>query len=103
MSILTAVTKDDSGAGRDVTREAVMRCLGRDAERGADVGVREVVTEAVGADQLVDGRSDDETGACDEQRPITGYPRRERAPGSRARLRATLRVRDEGRRRAGRA
>ena len=54
VSILTAVTKDDSGAGRDVTREAVMRGLRGDAERGADVGVREILTEAAGADELVD-------------------------------------------------
>lgn len=96
MSILIAVTKDDSGAGRDVTREAVIGGLGGDAERDADIRVHEVVTEAIGADELVDDLSGDETGASGEQRPITACPRRERAPGGRARLRATLRVRAAG-------
>ena len=77
VSILTAATKDDLGAGRDVTREAVMRGLGGDAERGANPGVHEIVTEAIGADELVDDSSGDETGASDEQRPITACPRRE--------------------------
>lgn len=58
-----------------MTREAVMRALGGDAERGADLGVHEAVTRAVGANELVDDSSGDESGASDEECPVIAHPR----------------------------
>jgi len=34
-----------------------------------DVGIREVVTEAVAADELINELAGDKAGACDEERP----------------------------------